>query len=126
MTDTTVFQDKKAVYCTLGCKLNFSETSSIAKTLERAGFRTVRDGEKADLCVINTCSVTEVAERKCRQAIRRLMSENPGAYVVVMGCYAQLGAQQLASIDGVDLVLGVQEKGRLLELLGAMEKRGHG
>ena len=126
MTDTTVFQDKKAVYCTLGCKLNFSETSSIAKTLERAGFRTVHDGEKADLCVINTCSVTEVAERKCRQAIRRLMSENPGAYVVVMGCYAQLGAQQLASIDGVDLVLGAQEKGRLLELLGAMEKRGHG
>ena len=90
MIDTTVFQDKKAVYYTLGCKLNFSETSTIGKTLKEAGVRTVRKGEKADICVINTCSVTEVADKKCRQAIHRLVKNHPGAFVVVTGWYAQL------------------------------------
>lgn len=80
MIDTTVFQDKKAVYYTLGCKLNFAETSSIGKTLKEAGVRTVRKGEKADICVINTCSVTEMADKKCRQAIHRLTKEHPGGY----------------------------------------------
>ena len=126
MTDTTTFQDKKAVYCTLGCKLNFSETATIAKALADVGFRTAHEGERADLCVVNTCSVTEVADKKCRQAIRRLMNEHPGAFMVVTGCYAQLKPQQVADIEGVDLVLGAQEKGRLLELIGKMEKRERG
>ena len=126
MTDITVFQDKKAAYCTLGCKLNFAETSSIAKTLEKAGFRTAREGEKADICIVNTCSVTETADRKCRQAIRRIMHEHPGAFIVVTGCYAQLKPQQLAEIEGVDLVLGADEKGRLLDYLGTLEKQSKG
>ena len=73
MIDTTVFQNKTAVYYTLGCKLNFSETSTIGKILREAGVRTVRKGEKADICVVNTCSVTEMADKKCRQAIHRLV-----------------------------------------------------
>ena len=80
MIDTTVFQDKKAVYYTLGCKLNFAETSSIGKTLKEAGVRTARKGERADICIVNTCSVTEVADKKCRQAIHRLTKEHPGAF----------------------------------------------
>ena len=75
MIDTSIFQDKTAVYYTLGCKLNFSETSSIGRVLKDAGIRTARKGEKADLVVINTCSVTEVADKKCRQAIHRLTRE---------------------------------------------------
>ena len=76
MIDTTIFQDKVAVYYTLGCKLNFAETSSIGKTLKEAGVRTARKGEKADICVINTCSVTEMADKKCRQAIHRLSRQH--------------------------------------------------
>ena len=83
MIDTTVFQDKTAVYYTLGCKLNFSETSTIGKMLKEAGVRTARRGEKADICVVNTCSVTEVADKKCRQAIHKLVKQHPGAFVVV-------------------------------------------
>ena len=90
MIDTTVFQNKTAVYYTLGCKLNFSETSTIGKILREAGVRTARKGEKADICVVNTCSVTEMADKKCRQAIHRLVKQHPGAFVVVTGCYAQL------------------------------------
>ena len=90
MIDTNIFQDKTAVYYTLGCKLNFSETSTIGKILREAGVRTARKGEKADICVVNTCSVTEVADKKCRQAIHRLVKQHPGAFVVVTGCYAQL------------------------------------
>ena len=82
MIDTTVFQNKTAVYYTLGCKLNFSETSTIGQALKEAGVRTARRGEKADLCVVNTCSVTEVADKKCRQAIHRLVKNHPGAFVV--------------------------------------------
>ena len=126
MIDTTVFQDKKAAYYTLGCKLNFSETSSIGKLLKEAGVRTVRPGEVADICVVNTCSVTEVADKKCRQAIHRLVKEHPGAFVVVTGCYAQLKPDQVAAIEGVDLVLGAEQKGNLLDFLGNLEKRVHG
>ena len=102
MIDTTVFQDKTAVYYTLGCKLNFSETSTIGQILKEAGVRTARRGEKADICVVNTCSVTEVADKKCRQAIHRLIKNHPGAFVVVTGCYAQLKPEQIAAIEGVD------------------------
>ena len=126
MIDTTVFQNKTAVYYTLGCKLNFSETSSIGKALKEAGVRTVKKGEKADICVINTCSVTEVADKKCRQAIHRLVKNHPEAFVVVTGCYAQLKPEQVASIEGVDVVLGAEEKGRLMDYLGNLQKRDKG
>lgn len=126
MIDTTVFQDKTAVYYTLGCKLNFSETSTIGKMLKEAGVRTARRGEKADICVVNTCSVTEVADKKCRQAIHRLIKNHPGAFVVVTGCYAQLKPEQIAAIEGVDVVLGAEEKGRLMEYLGDLQKHEKG
>ena len=126
MIDTTVFQDKKAVYYTLGCKLNFAETSTIGKTLKDAGIRTVRKGEKADIIVVNTCSVTEVADKKCRQAIHKLVKAHPGAYVIVTGCYAQLKPDTVADIEGVDLVLGAEQKGDLMKYLVTLEKSAHG
>lgn len=126
MIDTSVFQDKKAVYYTLGCKLNFSETSTIGRMLKEAGVRTVRKGEKADICVVNTCSVTEVADKKCRQAIHRLVRNHPDAFVVVIGCYAQLKPEIVASIEGVDVVLGAEQKGNLLKYLGGLKKRVKG
>lgn len=126
MIDTTVFQDKKAVYYTLGCKLNFAETSTIGKTLKDAGIRTVKKGEKADIIVVNTCSVTEVADKKCRQAIHKLVKAHPGAYVIVTGCYAQLKPDTVADIEGVDLVLGAEQKGDLMKYLVTLEKSAHG
>ena len=126
MIDKTLFRDKKAVYYTLGCKLNFSETSTIGRTLTEAGFRTARRGEEADICVVNTCSVTEQADKKCRQAIHRLVKQHPHAFVVVTGCYAQLKPGQVADIPGVDLVLGMDKKGELLEHLHSLDKREHG
>lgn len=126
MIDTTVFQDKKAVYYTLGCKLNFSETSTVGKILKEAGVRTAKKGEAADICIINTCSVTDMADKKCRQIIHRLVKENPGAFVVVTGCYAQLKPEQVASIEGVDLVLGAEQKGDLVNYLGSLQKHEHG
>ncbi|MBR6538491.1 MAG: tRNA (N(6)-L-threonylcarbamoyladenosine(37)-C(2))-methylthiotransferase MtaB [Bacteroides sp.] len=123
MIDTQVFQDKKAVYYTLGCKLNFSETSTIGRALSELGIRTARKGEKADVCVVNTCSVTEVADKKCRQAIHRLVKQHPGAFVVVTGCYAQLKPETVAQIEGVDVVLGAEQKGDLLHYLGNLQKK---
>ena len=117
MIDTSVFQGKRAAYFTLGCKLNFSETSTFGKMLHELGVQTARKGEQADICLINTCSVTEVADHKCRQAIHRLVRENPGAFVVVTGCYAQLEPERVAHIDGVDLVLGSNEKANLVQFL---------
>ena len=99
MIDTSAFQGKKAAYFTLGCKLNFSETSTFGKMLQDLGVTTAQKGEQADICLINTCSVTEVADKKCRQAIHRLVRENPGAFVVVTGCYAQLEADEVAQIE---------------------------
>lgn len=126
MIDTTVFQNKTAVYYTLGCKLNFSETSTIGKILREAGVRTVRKGEKADICVVNTCSVTEMADKKCRQAIHRLVKQHPGAFVVVTGCYAQLKPGDVAKIKGVDIVLGAEQKSDLLQYLGDLHKHDEG
>lgn len=117
MIDTSAFQGKKAAYYTLGCKLNFSETSTFGKMLEQMGVTTVGKGEQADICLINTCSVTEVADHKCRQAINRMVRENPGAFVVVTGCYAQLESERVSKIDGVDLVLGSNEKSDLIQYL---------
>jgi len=126
MIDTSIFQDKKAVYYTLGCKLNFSETSTIGRMLQEVGVRTVRKGECADICVVNTCSVTETADKKCRQAIHRLVKQHPGAFVIVTGCYAQLKPGQVADIEGVDLVLGAEQKGELLQFLGDLHKKDKG
>jgi threonylcarbamoyladenosine tRNA methylthiotransferase MtaB len=123
MIDTTLFKDKKAVYYTLGCKLNFAETSTIERTLQEAGIRTARRGEQADICIINSCAVTQEAEKKCRQAIHKLIRKHPGAYVIVTGCYAQLSPEKLAAEDGVDVVLGIDKKGDVLEHLGNMQKR---
>lgn len=117
MIDTSAFQGKTAAYYTLGCKLNFSETSTFAKMLEEMGVRTAQKGERADICLINTCSVTEVADRKCRQVIRRMVKENEGAFVVVTGCYAQLSPERISKIDGVNLILGSNEKATLIERL---------
>ena len=117
MIDTSAFQGKKAAYFTLGCKLNFSETSTFGKMLQDLGVTTAQKGEQADICLINTCSVTEVADKKCRQAIHRLVRENPGAFVVVTGCYAQLEADEVAQIEGVSLVLGSNEKANLIQFL---------
>lgn len=110
-----LFEGKKAAYFTLGCKLNFAETSTVGQQLRKMGVSTAARGEVADICIINTCSVTEVADQKCRQAIHRLVKHHPGALVIVTGCYAQLKPQQVAAIEGVDLVLGAEEKGRMLE-----------
>ncbi len=117
MIDTSAFQGKKAAYFTLGCKLNFSETSTFGKMLSDMGVVTAGKDEPADLCLINTCSVTEVADHKCRQAIHRLVRNNPGAFVVVTGCYAQLEPEALSKIEGVDLVLGSNEKANLVQFL---------
>ena len=105
---------KKAVFFTLGCKLNFAETATIEAQLSAVGIRRATPGEVADVCVVNTCSVTEVADHKCRQAIHKLVRQHPGALVVVLGCYAQLKPIEVASIEGVGLVLGQEEKGKVV------------
>ena len=117
MIDTSAFQGKTAKYFTLGCKLNFSETSTFGQMLQEMGVRTADKAEKADLCLINTCSVTEVADSKCRQAIRKMVKENPDSFVIVTGCYAQLEAETVAKIEGVDLVLGSNENANLIDYL---------
>ncbi|MCF0202540.1 MAG: tRNA (N(6)-L-threonylcarbamoyladenosine(37)-C(2))-methylthiotransferase MtaB [Bacteroidaceae bacterium] len=117
MIDYSVFQNKKAAYYTLGCKLNFAETSTFGEMLSAHGVTTAEKGEEADICLINTCSVTEIADRKCRQAIRRMVRQHPDAFVAVTGCYAQLGSQEVAGIEGVNLVVGSNEKAHLLDIL---------
>lgn len=127
MIDSSALQGKKAAYCTLGCKLNFAETATFAKMLEEMGVHAAKKGERADLCLINTCSVTEVADQKCRQAIHRMVRQHPGAFVVVTGCYAQLSSREVSQIEGVDLVLGSNEKARLTQYLAeAFSQRGEG
>lgn len=124
MTDTSVFHRKTAKYMTLGCKLNFSETATFARTLYNMGVGEANAGEAADICLINTCSVTEMADHKCRQQIHKMVRENPGAVVVVTGCYAQLKSEEIAQIPGVSLVLGSNEKAHLVEYLRqAMQAR---
>ncbi|MDR3060885.1 MAG: tRNA (N(6)-L-threonylcarbamoyladenosine(37)-C(2))-methylthiotransferase MtaB [Dysgonamonadaceae bacterium] len=127
MTDSNIFENKKAVYFTLGCKLNFAETSTIGKKLAEQGVRRVMPGEQADICIINTCSVTELADKKCRQAIRRISNQHPEAFVVVTGCYAQLKPQDIAGIKGVDLVLGADQKMDVLKYIeeARLDRTGH-
>lgn len=114
MIDSSILQGKTAAYFTLGCKLNFAETSHIGQQLKALGVSTVKKGEVADICIVNTCSVTEVADHKCRQAIHRLVKQHPGAFVVVTGCYAQLKPQDIINTTGVDLVLGAEQKGNII------------
>ena len=123
MIDQTIFKDKKAVYYTLGCKLNFAETSTIGKLLAGLGVRKARPGEQADICVINTCSVTELADKKGRQAIRRIGKRHPGAFIVATGCYAQLKPEEVSLVEGVDLVLGAEQKLWLPRYIERLEKR---
>ena len=117
---------RKVAYYTLGCKLNFSETSTIARDLEKEGFRRVEFSEPADLYVINTCSVTENADKKFRSVVRRAQQANPEGYVAVVGCYAQLQPEEIAAIPGVDLVLGATEKFNLSTYLTDLEKEESG
>ena len=125
MIDTSAFQGKRAAYFTLGCKLNFSETSTFAKMLQQMGVVTAEKGEQADICLINTCSVTEVADHKCRQTIHRVVRQHPKAFVVVTGCYAQLEPAKIGQIEGVELVLGANEKSNLIQFLSdAWAERG--
>ena len=114
MIDTSILQDKKATYFTLGCKLNFAETSSVVQELMRCGVKKAQKGEVADICIVNTCSVTDMADHKCRQAIHRLVKQHPGAFVIVTGCYAQLKPNEIIATRGVDLVLGTEQKGMII------------
>ncbi|MCX6333220.1 MAG: tRNA (N(6)-L-threonylcarbamoyladenosine(37)-C(2))-methylthiotransferase MtaB [Bacteroidia bacterium] len=104
------FEKKKVAFHTLGCKLNFTETSTISRSFPVDKFERVPAGKKADIYIINTCSVTEAADRKCKQAIRKFIHQSPNAFIAVVGCYAQLRPHEISSIPGVDLVLGINEK----------------
>ncbi len=117
MMDSPVLKGKKVLYAALGCKLNFAEMSSLGRALSEAGFEKLKPGEKPDICLIHTCSVTEMADKKSRQLIHRLIRRYPEAIVIVTGCYAQLQPEAVAAIPGVDLVLGANEKGHLLAFL---------
>lgn len=124
MIDQTIFEQKKVAFYTLGCKLNFSETSSISRKMLEAGFQKVGYNQVADVYVINTCSVTDLSDKKCRNAINRAIRQNPNAYVVVTGCYAQLKPGEIAKIEGVDLILGSNEKTDILKHLDSIQKTG--
>lgn len=117
---------KTAAYHTLGCKLNFTETSTIARQLKGAGYQKVEFDEKADVYVINTCSVTDNADKECKFHIKRAMKANPEGLVVVIGCYAQLKPDEIANIEGVDLVLGAKEKFNVLSYLEDLSKSDKG
>lgn len=113
---------KKVAFYTLGCKLNYSETSTIARQFAERGFRKVDFYEQPDIFIINTCSVTDNADKKCRKLVKEAQKISPNAYIAIIGCYAQLKPQEIADIPGVDAVLGASEKFRLLDLLGTFEK----
>lgn len=112
-----MFENKKVAFFTLGCKLNFAETSSIVAELLQLGFEKASKNEIADVCIINTCTVTDSADKKCRQAIHRIVRENPEAYIIVMGCYAQLKSSEIEKFEGVDLVLGANDKFKIPSIL---------
>ena len=113
----------KIAFTTLGCKLNFAESSALGKALLQRGHTRAQSGEQADLCVINTCSVTDAADHKDRQLIHRIRRQNPDAILIVTGCYAQLKPDEIAHIDGVDFVLGQDEKFHLPEFIRSLEAR---
>src|SRR5882672_10843367 len=108
---------KKVAFYTLGCKLNYSETSTIARKFEEKGYRKVEFNDTPDIFIINTCSVTENADKKCSKVVREARTISPNGYVAIIGCYAQLKPKEISEIPGVDAVLGASEKFRLIELL---------
>ena len=114
---------KKVAFYTLGCKLNYSETSTIGRQFETAGFQTVNFTDQADVYVINTCSVTDHADKKCRKVVKEALKYSPGAYIAIVGCYAQLKPQEIAEIPGVDVVLGAAEKFQLVEHISDLTKK---
>ena len=117
-----MIQYKKVTFYTLGCKLNFSETSTIGRAFEEAGYAKVKFDDTPDIFVINTCSVTENADKKCRQLVKKAMKVNPNGFVAIIGCYAQLKPQDIAAIPGVDIVLGANEKFNIVEHIESLDK----
>jgi threonylcarbamoyladenosine tRNA methylthiotransferase MtaB len=114
--------NKKVAFYTLGCKLNYSETSTIGRMFNDAGFETVNFTDAADVYIINTCSVTENADKKCRKVVKEALKHSPNAYVTIVGCYAQLKPQEISEIEGVDMVLGAAEKFRIVEFISDLTK----
>ena len=117
-------QEKRVSFHTLGCKLNFSESSTLAREFERGGYRRVEPSEPTDVAVINSCSVTEHADKKCRNIIRKIHRRNPNAIIAVTGCYAQLKPEAIAQIEGVDIVLSNNDKGDLYKRVVELKERG--
>lgn len=114
---------KKVAFYTLGCKLNFSETSTISRLFEQKGYLKVEFNQQPDIFIINTCSVTENADKKCRKVVKEALKISPHAFITIIGCYAQLKPKEISEIPGVDAVLGAAEKFRLLELIDGFEKK---
>jgi len=114
---------KKVAFYTLGCKLNFSETSTIGRLFTDAGYAVVEFQDQADVYVINTCSVTDHADKKCRKVVKEALKHSPNAYITIVGCYAQLKPQEIAEIEGVDMVLGAAEKFRIVEYISDLTKQ---
>ena len=123
MKNNLTVNKKKVAFHTLGCKLNFAETSTISRSFPEEKFERVPANSKADIYIINTCSVTDTADKKCRQAIKKFISLSPGAFIAVVGCYAQLKPQELSSIPGVDLVLGTNEKFNISDYITGFTKK---
>ena len=117
-------QEKRVSFHTLGCKLNFSESSTLAREFERGGYRRVEPSEPTDVAVINSCSVTEHADKKCRNIIRKIHRRNPNAIIAITGCYAQLKPEAIAAIEGVDIVLSNNDKGDLYKRVVELKERG--
>ncbi len=125
-TDSPVFMRKKVAFYTLGCKLNFSETSTIARSFDNEGFDRVDFSESADIYVINTCSVTENADKRFKTIVKQAQKVNPDAFVAAVGCYAQLKPEELVAVDGVDLVLGATEKFKITDYINDLSKNEFG
>jgi threonylcarbamoyladenosine tRNA methylthiotransferase MtaB len=117
MIDTSILQTRKVAFLSLGCKLNFTEISSLGRLMSESGYKKIKPGEKPDVCIINTCSVTDTADKKSRQAINRIIRHYPDSIIVVTGCYAQMKSNEISLIPGVDLILGANEKFDVLEYL---------
>ncbi len=116
--------EQSIAFHTLGCKLNFSETSTLSRLFDQEGFQKKEFNQEADVYVINTCSVTENADKECKQLIRKVKKQNPNSTVVITGCYAQLKSEQIAQMDGVDIVIGAGEKYNIVEHLKTYKKNG--
>ncbi len=120
--DTVITSTKKVAFYTLGCKLNYSETSTISRMFEQRGYKKVDFNQKPDIFIINTCSVTENADKKCRKIVKEAQNINPAGFVAIIGCYAQLKPEEISNIPGVDAVLGASEKFQLIDLLDGFIK----